>query len=127
MCFDKCLKGRAGKCCLGCSTRLGIHLIGILSLIEVGLIGYFFFSEIGDGLFNLKVFTWLFLSAMRTVAYFSMCCDSISKRKCYVLTLLTTTMLELVMFTILNIHLFDGDSNEVALRLFSTWGMGEAM
>ena len=127
MCFDRCLKGRAGKCCFGCSTRLGIHLIGMLALSEFGLIGYLFYNELGEGLFNMMVFTWLFLSGMRAVAYISMCCDSISKRKCYVVTLFTTTLLELIIFTISNMFLFNGDSNELVLRIVTTWGISETM
>ena len=127
MCFDKCLKGREGKCCFGCSTRFGISLISIMALAEVGLIGYLFFNQLGDGIFNLKVFTWLFISFMRVLAYFSMCFDGISKRKCYLWTLIFTTAIEVVMFTILNIGLFDGEHSEVVFKLVATWGMGEAV
>ena len=126
MCFDSCLKGRAGVSFFGCSTKFGINIVSLLSLIEVGIIGYLFINELGDGEFSLKVFTWLGLCFFRLIAFLSMCCDSISKRKYFMWTLLFTTALEIAMFTILNVSLFDGDSSEVAFTLIEAWGMGEA-
>ena len=127
MCFESCLKGRAGICCLGCSTRLGIHLVALLTLAEVGIISWLFKHELGDGIFNLKVFAWLAIVVARALAYFSMCCDSISRRKLFFYVLLATTMLEVVMFTVLNIGLFDGTSQEMAFRVIAAWGLGSGL
>ena len=128
MCFDRCLKGRAGKCCFGCSTRLGIHLIALMSLGEVALITYLFFHELGEGLFNLKVFTWLAITVFRVLAYFpTICYDSISKRKWFMWVLVFTTMVEIIMFTIMNVNLFDGDDTEKIFRVAVLWGLGNGI
>ena len=110
MCFESCLKGRTGKCCFGCTTRVGIHLIAMLTLAEVALIAWIFGGELSSGLFNLKVFMWLTITLSRTFAYFAMCCDSISKRRVFMYTMVLTTIIEAILFTIMNIGLFDGTS-----------------
>ena len=125
MCFDSCLRGRQGQCCFGCSTRLGINLTAVLTLLETTLIGYIFLNEMSDGIFNLKVFSWLFLVVFRLIAYFVMCCDSISNRKFFMYSLVGTTFLEGIMFTILNIGLFDGTDEEIAFRALKAWGLTE--
>ena len=127
MCFDSCLRGRRGQCCFGCSTKLGIHLTAGLTLAEIILISSIFGSEIKDGLFNLKVFTWLFIVILRFLSYLSMCCDGIRKRKAFMWTMVVTTLVELVMFTILNIGLFDGSNEEKIFKIISIWGLGEEM
>ena len=127
MCFDSCLKGRYGVCCFGCSTKLGIHLIALLSLLEVGVILYIFIKELLDGIFNLKSCTWLFIVFMRVVAYLSMCQDGISKRRHFMWVLVSTTVLEAIMFTIMNFGLLDGTSQMIIFKLVSSWGMGNAL
>ena len=124
MCLESCLKGRAGKCCFGCSTRLGIHLIALLTVAEVMLIAWIFFGELGDGIFNLKVGMWLAIVLSRTLAYFAMCCDNISKRQAFMVTLAATTMIEAILFTIMNIGLFDGTSQEKVFIVLKAWGLG---
>ena len=126
MCFDRCLKGRAGKCCYGCSTGVGIHLIALLSLGEVALVTYLFFHELGEGIFNMKVMTWLAITLFRVGAYFPTCfADSISKRKCFMWVMVITTLVEICMFTIMNVNLFDGEDTEKVFRLAVTWGLSE--
>ena len=66
MCFGKCIRGREGQCCIGCSTRLGINLIGLICLFEVGLMGYL----LAQGL-NLQTIAW-FENGMFPVKYGSM-------------------------------------------------------
>ena len=127
MCMDSCLKGRQGICCFGCSTRLGINLIGMLSLAEVALIGYLFFNELSSGEFNLKVCAWFLMVTVRSLAYLADFCDSISRRRKFMYTLIVTTILEIVMFTILNVSLFTDSGKEVAFRIFAAWGMGQAL
>ena len=108
MCLDSCLKGRQGKCGFGCSTLLGIRLITFLSLTEMGLIGYIFFEQLSGGVLNFKVCTWLFLVLVRVVMYLSMCSDGISKRRNFMWALIGTTILEVVLFIIVNVELIDG-------------------
>ena len=120
-------KGREGICCFGCSTKLGIHLITMLVAAEICILAYLFKYEIAEGIFNLKVFTWLALSVARLVSYFTMCCDSISKRLCFFWVLVGTTVLEACMFTIMNVGLFDESSTEVVLKIAESWGMGSGL
>ena len=75
----------------------------------------------------MKVFTWLAIVVARTLAYLSMCCDSISKRAAFLWTLVATTVAEAAMFTVMNLSLFDGSNTEVVLRLAADWGMGSGM
>ena len=124
MCFDSCLRGRHGICCFGCSTKLGIHLTALLTLFEFFLIASLFASDLKDGIFNLKIFTWLFLVILRQMAYLSMCCDGIRKRKVFLYTMIFTTCLEAAMFVILNIGLFDGTNDEKIFRVIEAWGLG---
>ena len=124
MCFESCLKGRVGKCCFGCSTRLGIHLIAMLTIAEVALISWIFGGELSSGIFNLKVSMWLGIVLCRTFAYLSMCCDSIRKRKAFMLTLVATTLVEAILFTIMNIGLFDGTAQEKVFNVMAAWGLG---
>ena len=127
MCFDNCLKGRHGVCFFGCSTKFGIHLIALLSLIEVGLILYIFIKELLDGIFNLKTGTWLFIVVVRVMTYLSLCCDGIRKRRFFMQVLVATTVLEAIMFTIMNFGLLDGTSQEIIFKIVSGWGMGNAV
>ena len=128
MCFDKCLKGRENICCCGCSTRLGINLIAILTLAETGLVTYLFAGQLSDGIFNLKVFSWLFISLFRTCAYFQMCFDTISKRRCYLWSLIGTTIIELAMFTIMNVKLFDKSNEDLLFEAtLAAWGLSSSM
>ena len=127
MCLDSCLKGRHGFCCFGCSTKLGIHLIALLCLIELLLIACIFIKELSDGVFNLKVCTWLLIVVMRVLSYLSMCCDGISKRRGFMWVLVVTTILEAIMFTVMNVGLFNGTSQEAYFKLVASWGMGSTM
>ena len=131
MCFDKCLRGRVGICGCGCSTRFGVNIIYVISLLEVILFAYLFFSELateGEIVFNLTVLAWLAIGLMRVFAYLSMCFDTISKRKCFMWTLVATTAIEVAMFVILNVGLIDGDSNEETFPLVASWDtMGSGM
>ena len=124
MCFENCLKGRTGKCCFGCSTRVGIHLIAALTLAEVFLIAWIFCGELTGGILNLKVIMWLAITLSRTFAYFAMCCDSISKRKVFMITLIFSTIVELILFTIMNFGLFDGSNTEKVFTVLTAWGLG---
>ena len=117
MCFkrcDKCLKGRENKCCGCVSTKCGIHLISLLTMAELTFICYIFSNDLVDnGVFSIKLFSWLAITMFRTLIYISMfCCDSISKRRLYMWTLFTTTCAEIVMFTILQVGLFNETSTE---------------
>ena len=127
MCFGSCLRGRDNEVFCGCSTRTGINLIYLLAMVELIITGYLFLTEIKDGIFNLKVFMWVNISFFRIIAYFSMCFDSISKRSCFMWVLIATTVVEIAMFTILNVGLFDGDATETAFKLIESWGMGDAV
>ena len=95
--------------------------------MEVGLIGYIFFDELADGILNFKTFTWLFLVFVRLMMYMSMCCDGISKRRRFMWALIGTTILEAVMFTILNYGLIDGTSQELIFRVIANWGWSSAV
>ena len=77
MCFDSCLKGRHGQCFFGCSTKFGIHVTALVTLGEIALISTLFASDLKEGIFNLKIFTWLFIVVVRMLAYLAMCCDGI--------------------------------------------------
>ena len=127
MCLDSCLKGREGKCCFNCSTRMGIHLIAILTLAEMAVVSWIFKSEMNHGLFNIKVFTWLFITVVRSFTYFAMCLDSISKRKAFMYTLMVTTLIELSMFVIMNFGLLDESKESIAFSAVASWGLGTAM
>lgn len=122
MCLENCLKGRNGKCCFGCSTRLGIHLIALFTLAEVFIIGWIFFGEVGDGIFNLKVFTWLMIVVSRTFTYLATCCDSISKRWAFFVMMILTTIVELVLFTLMNIWIFSGTIEDSLFSVLAAWG-----
>lgn len=128
MCMDSCLKGRPNICCFGCSTRLGINLIGLLSFAEMGLIGYLFFNELGEGIFDFKLCIWLFIVTVRSLAYINTCCDTISKRRQFMWALIVTTIFEAIMFTVLNVSLFDGStSEEVIFDILVGWGMAKGV
>ena len=102
-------------------------MTALLTLGEVALIGSMFISEIKDGILNLKVLTWLFLVTLRTVAYLSMCCDGIKKRRAFLYTMLFTTGLEVAMFVVLNIGLLDGTDQEKIFEIVAAWGLGTGM
>ena len=95
--------------------------------MEVGLIGYIFFDELAGGIFNFKTFTWLFIVFVRVMMYLSMCCDGIAKRRRFMWALIFTTIVEAVMFTIMNYNLLDGTSQELIFRVAANWGWSSAV
>ena len=117
MCFGKCIRGREGQCCFGCSTRLGINLIGLICLFEVGLMGYL----LAQGT-NLQTIAWFAISFFRVLAYFAMCCDGISKRRWFMVTMILTTILEAVILTIFNVSIFGENRPEVIFQAANDLG-----
>ena len=64
----------------------------------------------------------------RSVAYFQMCFDTISKRKCYLWSLLTTTVIEACVFTVMNVHLFNKSDDEIVFQAaLEAMGLGNGM
>ena len=123
MCFDSCLKGRHGKSFFGCTTKFGIHMVGLISLAEIVLISLILTSELKEGIVNLKVIIWLAMVVWRMLAYLTMCCDGIKQRKAFMWSMTLTTLLEVIMFTVTNIMLFDEDATSMVIKIAEFWAM----
>ena len=102
-------------------------MIALLTLAEIGIVSWLFKSEMSVGVFNVKVFVWLLISVMRTLAYLAMCFDSISRRRLFMYTLIITTFVEVVLFVMMNIDLFNTTATEKVLSVVMSWGLGTAV
>ena len=65
--------------------------------------------------------------SVRLLSYVSTCCDSISKRRQFMYALMVTTILEIVMFTVMNVSLFDGTTETVIFDILLDWGLGRGV
>ena len=104
-------KGRPGRM-FCCSTFIGMHLAGIVSL---GLFVFFFtlmIKSIDYDEFNGLVLIWLIaIEAPRIVFWILHCKDSIPHRKYYALILVATTLGEAAFYVVNQIIIFTNDKD----------------
>ena len=88
-------------------------MIALISGAELAFITYAFSEEMVNENFNMSVLTWMMICFLRVCGWLYMCCDGIYKRRLFMWILIITTILEVVMFTILQMTLFDGNPDEL--------------
>ena len=98
MCLGKTIRGRENTCCCGCSTPMGIFLVGLLVCAQEVFFIYDFGNMWKTGQWNFGVFVWFFVGAARVFFWLFMCCDGIRKRKYFLWCMIITWLIQCLVF-----------------------------
>ena len=106
--MEKCM--RRGVCCCGIPMYVGIHLSGLLILVEFVWLFATFIKQCQLD-FRWLHLLWVLLATSRAFFYLRMCADSITTRKVFFLVMLATTLCESLIVVLNQITLFDKQSD----------------
>ena len=113
---------RHGKFCC-CSTFIGMHFSGLISLGEFAFFMFLMIKSIDYGEFNWLILIWLIVITLpRILFYFIMCADSLKNRHNYAMILMATTFGELVFYVVNQFIIFTNDKDYCS-RVYATYYM----